>query len=184
MDSDEALYCEARLGSKLAFEKLYAKYERPLFSYLMRHLENRQEAEEIFHEAMLSIFKGPEAKFQDGAFAGWLFKVAHNLSLNRIRSKRREKIALVAFKEQSGMEHADCEGEDGEALSSPEERRKLEGSIQDLSPSLRQVYQLRAEGKSYEEMAKIAGVPIGTIKSRVNKMVSHLRKEFNQWIAK
>jgi len=182
MESDETLYSEVRQGSKLAFGKLYAKYERPLFSYLMRHLENRQEAEEIFHETMLSIFKGPEAKFQDGAFAGWLFKVAHNLSLNRLRSRRREKIALVAFKEETARGGDPCEAAD--PLASPEDRQKLEGSIRDLAAPLRQAYQLRAEGKSYEEMAKIAGVPVGTIKSRVNKMVSHLRKEINQWIAK
>lgn len=180
MESDEALYREVRQGSKSAFEKLYAKYERPLFSYLLRRLENRQEAEEVFHETMLSLFKGPEAKFQEGAFAGWLFKVALHISLNRLRSRRREKIALVAFKDQESRAYDP--GTD--AAADPDAIRKLEDSVKDLSAPLRQVYELRAEGKSYEEMAKIAAVPIGTIKSRVNKMVSHLRKEISQWIAK
>lgn len=179
MESDEQLYLEVRQGSQVAFEKLYARYERPLFAYIHRRLQTKQDAEEIFHEAMLAIFKGPLAEFAPGGFAGWLYKVSLNLSLNRLRSRKRESHALAAV--------ADFEAVANRSLGDypdPEELAAMRALAQSLSEPLRQVYALRVEGKSYEQMSEILGVPLGTIKSRVHLMVSQLRKEMNQWIAK
>jgi RNA polymerase sigma-70 factor (ECF subfamily) len=180
MDTDEQLYCEARLGSKLAFEALYAKYERPVFAFILRRIENREEAEEVFHEAMLSIFKGEAAEFQNGGFAAWLYKVSLNISLNRMRSRRRERVALVAYHEQGQRTGVD----DCDNPVDPDTAKQLEQAVSTLKPTLRQVYNLRAQGKSYEEIATIAAVPVGTVKSRVNKMIRDLRKDISQWIAK
>jgi len=182
MNDDETLYREVRQGSKAAFEHLYGKYERPVFAYVMRRLQNREEAEEVFHEAMLSIFRGPEAQFQEGAFAGWLFRVAHNLALNRLRKQKRERVALVALKVQLTPE--DQQYSSSKEALSPEDWKQLEGSVDELSAPLRQVYDLRVAGKTYDEMAKIAGVPVGTIRSRVHKMMGQLRKEISQWLVK
>lgn len=189
MESDEALYRDVRKGSAAAFEILYAKYEGPLFTFLLRRLGNRQEAEDVFHETMISIYRGPEALEGKGSFAAWLYKVALNLSLNRARSKKREKAALAKvfpFETErlttEGSEAAVLEREsEGQALA---QEARVKDSAKDLSPPLRQVFELRSEGKSYEEMSEIVGVPVGTIKSRINKMMSELRKEVGKWIAK
>lgn len=189
MQVDEALYRDIRKGSSAAFELLYAKYERPLFSFLMRRLANRQEAEEIFHETMISIYRGPDSFSGQGSFSAYLYKVALNLSLNRSRSRKREEKALAkVFPFESerlatvGSEEELLEKEDVAVQLDQESR--LKSSVEDLSPSLRQVYDLRKEGKSYEEMSVIVGVPVGTIKSRIHKMMSELRKEVGRWIAK
>lgn len=177
MQSDESLYREARQGSNQAFRRLYEKYEGPLFAFVTRRLQNRQEAEDVFHEAMLAIFKGPEADFREGAFAGWLFKVALNLSLNKIRSRQREARALRSIQMQDSYARDGAE-DDTEALS------HLESSVKDLDGKLKEVYDLRAQGKSYEEMSAIVGVPVGTIRSRVFRMVHHLREEMSRWLAR
>ena len=189
MESDEALYCDVRNGSKAAFELLYAKYERPLFSFLLKRLGNRQEAEEVFQEAMISIYRGPVGLMEGGAFAAWLYKVALNLSLNRNRSRRREQAAmakLVPFEADRVLSRG---GEDEYIERETEAQTLLEAdqvkrSVKDLAAPLQQVYQLRSEGRSYEEMSEIVGVPVGTIKSRIHKMVSELRKEVGRWIAR
>ena len=189
MESDEALYRDVRNGSQAAFEFLYAKYERPLFSFLLKRLGNRQEAEEVFQEAMISIYRGPVALLEAGAFSGWLYKVALNFSLNRNRSRRREQAAMAKVVPFEADRMLSSGGEDSyieleaDALTLLEEDR-VKRSVKDLTAPLQQVYQLRIEGKSYEEMAKIVGVPVGTIKSRIHKMVSELRKEVGRWIAK
>lgn len=177
MQSDESLYREVRQGSKPAFEHLYQKYEGPLFAYIVRRVQNRQEAEDVFHEAMLAIYKGPEATFAEGAFAGWLFKVALNLALNKQRSRQREAKALQILRD-SPSAAAMGEKEDEAAL------HHLKDRVQELDDKLKEVYELRAQGKSYEEMSAIVGVPIGTIRSRVSKMVHHLREEMSRWLAR
>lgn len=178
MESDEQLYLEVRKGSQAAFETLYERYEGPIFGFIFRRLQSRQDAEEVFHEAMLAIFKGPALEFAKGGFAGWLFKVALNLSLNRVRSKKREGRALALVTDQDGA------ARNLETWPDPEDLAEMQKAAASLSEALRQVYVLRVEGRSYEEMSDILGIPLGTVKSRVHLMVTQLRKEMGKWIAK
>ncbi len=177
MESDEALYRHIRKGSSEAFQKVYEKYERPLYAYILRQLNQRQEAEEVFQETMLAIFKGPELKALENGLGPWLFKVAHHKCLNQLRSRRRESLALVSYQHEDKNPEAESE-------PTPEDLKRLDSTAQNLHEPLRQVYQLRREGKSYEEMSEIVGVPVGTIKSRIHKMMAQLRKDVSEWIAK
>jgi RNA polymerase sigma-70 factor (ECF subfamily) len=178
MESDEQLYLEVRKGSQAAFETLYERYEGPIFGFIYRRLQSRQDAEDVFHEAMLAIFKGPALEFANGGFAGWLFKVALNLSLNRVRSKKREGRALALVTDY------DAAARNLETWPDPEDLEEMQKAAAGLSETLRQVYVLRREGRSYEEMSDILGIPLGTVKSRVHLMVTQLRKEMGKWIAK
>jgi RNA polymerase sigma-70 factor (ECF subfamily) len=180
METDEQLYLEVRKGSKTAFETLYARYEGPIYGYIYRRLQSRQDAEEVFHEAMLAIFKGPALEFAAGGFAAWLFKVSLNLSLNRLRSQKREGRALAAVADYDGTSAA----RKLETWPDPEDLEEMQRVAANLSEPLRQVYVLRREGRSYEEMSSILGIPLGTVKSRVHLMVTQLRKEMGKWIAK
>ncbi|MCX6125006.1 MAG: sigma-70 family RNA polymerase sigma factor [Proteobacteria bacterium] len=171
MDSDESLYIEVRKGSNMAFEHLYAKYERPLFGFILRRVGNRQDSEEIFHETMVAIFRGPAANLGKGAFAGWLYKVSLNLSLNRLRKRARESNALNTIAAQPAAIQSD-KPDFFEKYSV-----KVEEAAQTLSEPLAQVYALRRDGKSYEEMATTLDLPLGTVKSRIHLMVKQLRKE-------
>jgi RNA polymerase sigma-70 factor, ECF subfamily len=179
MESDEQLYLDVRHGSKAAFEKLYGRYEGPIYGYIYRRLQSKQDAEEVFHEAMLAIFKGEALEFASGGFGGWLFKVALNLSLNRVRSKKREGRALAAV--------ADFDAVAARTLDvwpDPDDLAAMQTAATSLSEPLRQVYALRREGRSYEEMSAMLGIPLGTVKSRVHLMVTQLRKEMGKWTAK
>jgi RNA polymerase sigma-70 factor (ECF subfamily) len=180
MESDEQLYLEVRNGSRTAFEKLYARYEGPIYGYIYRRLQSQQDAEDVFHEAMLAIFKGPALDFAAGGFAGWLFKVSLNLSLNRLRSRKREGRALAAVTDDYDSTAARAL----ETWPDPEDLEHMQKAAAGLSEPLRQVYALRREGRSYEEMSDILGIPLGTVKSRVHLMVTLLRKEMGKWIAK
>lgn len=173
MQSDEALYYEVRGGSKEAYAKLYQKYERPLFGFILRRIPNRQDAEDIFQEAMLAVLRTPTMKFEgNGAFAGWLYKVALNAILNRARSRQREVAATTAYRGLSLVQ-----GNDGETEVQLEQ---LATAAKDLSPTLGDVYHLRSSGKSYEEIATDLNIPVGTVKSRIHLMIAHLRKGFNK----
>jgi RNA polymerase sigma-70 factor (ECF subfamily) len=178
MQSDESLYEAARQGSHTAFAQLYARYESPLFGYVVRRLGSRQDAEEVLQEAMLAVLKGPQARFSGAGFAPWLYRVAHNAALNRVRARRRAVEARGQIWDTEAAPSADA------ALESQERLRALESAARGLSPPLAQVYALRCAGKSYEEMAADLGLPLGTVKSRLHALVTHLRKELGRWTAR
>lgn len=179
MDSDEVLYEKARSGSKAAFERLYEKYEKPIFGFIYRRLRSVPDSEDIFHDTMLAIFKGPQAEFSsEGAFAGWLYKVAFNLALNRLRSRNRESHAMAALKiNEMTLAHST---QATIAYDLDDVSQAAEG----LTKPLKDVYTHRLDGKSYEEMATLLKVPVGTVKSRVHLMVKQLREEVKKWTAK
>ena len=178
MTSDEDLYQLARRGSRAAFEQLYSKYEKPIFGFINRKIGSRADAEEIFHDTMLAIFKGSEASFiQDGAFAGWLYKIADNLSKNKLRSSQRERVAYSSWHEIRRLQVLDG------ACQTEGDLKHVSHAAEQLSQPLREVFDQRVAGKSYEEMSSNLSLPIGTIKSRVHSMVVQLRKELKKWHA-
>lgn len=178
MQSDEALYKEVCDGSKAAFEELYDRYERPLFGFILRRIGNQQDAEEILHDVMLSLLKESNARFEKDGFAAWLYKVALNRSLNRLRSRSRANDA----RQQMGLYVAESKRIDDHLLEQ-EKSSHLRQAAESLSTPLREVYDLRQSGKSYEETANTLGLPLGSVKSRIHMMVTHLRKEMSKWTA-
>ncbi len=106
----------------------------------------------------------------------WLFQVARNLCLNRLRSHRREARALE--KEAEAPTPADALPD--RALEQGETREALSQSVARLPVELAEVYQLRSGGMSYAEIAEVLEIPLGTVKSRMHQMVSRLREEIHR----
>ena len=161
-----------------AFDELYRRYERRLFGFILAQLGNRAEAEEVFHDAFLAVLREPRQK-EVRNFRAWVFQVARNLCLNRVRSQKRALRALT------------LEARDDVAPSHPESiavakeaPEMLQRAVATLPAPLAQIYELRTAGHSYEQMAGILGVPLGTVKSRMNEMVARLKKEMLPWTAR
>lgn len=173
MASDESLYAEIRRGSKQAFAALYERYEGPLFGFILRRLPNREDAEDVFHEAMMAILKTPTMQFDRGGFAPWIYKVSLNLILNRARSRTRESNAKANY------EHLKVVSV-GEESTIEQDLGALAAAARSLSPTLAEMYKLRSNGKSYDEIADELSIPVGTVKSRIHLMVAHLRKGFKR----
>ena len=79
-------------GKSGAFEKLYERYERPLFSYLLKLIRERQAAEDIFQQTWMKVIKALPVYEEKSKFSSWLFGIAHNCCIDYIRrvSNRRE----------------------------------------------------------------------------------------------
>jgi RNA polymerase sigma-70 factor (ECF subfamily) len=161
MDSDEALYRRLHGGDMLAFDTLYERYERRLFGFILRMLRNRQDAEDVFHEALLNVLRSREVRFDQGNFCAWIYRIARNLCLNHLRSGQRSQRARAQLVTPPPMPSA-------------EER---------LPETLAEVYHLRSSGLSYEEMATVLKVPLGTVKSRMHQMTNQLQQEVDTWTA-
>lgn len=166
--SDEALLEAFRAGELIAFDVLYARYERPLFGFVVRLLDgDRAEAEDVLHQVFLSVLR--EAKRGDvRRVKAWLYEAARNAAANRRRSVQRGSRVTT---EAAASELPD------EALLRAQTGAALQAALARLPSTLTEVWALRAAGLSYDEAAKVLGVPLGTVKSRLHEVVTRLREE-------
>ncbi len=169
MASDEILYGRLLGGELAAFDALYERYDRRLLGFVSAQLGDTDEAEDILHETFLALLHARRAHTELRSFKAWLFQVARNICLNRVRSRQRGRTAL-----ESAAHLAEV------AASEPDVEPKaapLHDAISRLPPTLAELYQLRASGLSYDEVATILEIPLGTVKSRMHDMVKRLREE-------
>ncbi|HEU0029420.1 MAG TPA: sigma-70 family RNA polymerase sigma factor [Kofleriaceae bacterium] len=167
-DADEALYARLCAGDLAAFDRLYARYERPLFGFALGQLGDRHEAEDVIHETFLALLDARRTRTELRSFKAWLFQVARHLCLNRVRSRKRGERALAAVAETTL---------DAAPLDDAPDAAALHGAVARLPPTLSAVYQLRASGLSYEEVAGVLEIPVGTVKSRMHELIRRLRQE-------
>ncbi len=167
--SDEQLAAAARDGSDDAFRQLVERFERPVFSLLVRMVRSSELAEDLAQETFVKAWKALGRFDPARKFSSWLFKIAHNSALDALR--RRDDTALSL----------DAPGPDGEApLELPADPTAenplavalgreagvvLEAALATLRPAYREILLLRfAEELSYEEIAQVTGNPLGTVK--------------------
>jgi RNA polymerase sigma-70 factor, ECF subfamily len=179
VDPDETLFLRVREGDMEAFDRLYERYESRLFAYLRAMLGDRLDAEEVLHDAFMNALRSEPDKLEDGAFRAWLYRIARNLALNRRRDagRREKKIADAARESGRVAEAAD------DVLEARQLEVALAAAVRRLPEPLSELYQLRTSGLSYEQIAYVASVPVGTVKSRMHQMVHVLREELKPWIA-
>jgi RNA polymerase sigma-70 factor (ECF subfamily) len=173
MDSDEALFERLVAGDLRAFDRLYDRFERPLFGFIRSQIGDAQEAEDLLHEAFMAVLRERGSRHEIRSFKAWLFQVARNLCLNRVRSRKRAGRAIDAVARAA----EDAAPAPEQELARHQQVALLRGAIERLPAPLAELYRLRAGGMSYDEVAEILGVPVGTVKSRMHEMVRRLREE-------
>ncbi|HEY4240113.1 MAG TPA: sigma-70 family RNA polymerase sigma factor [Kofleriaceae bacterium] len=165
--TDEALYAQLLGGDLRAFDTLYARHAKPLYGFARSQLGDAAAAEDVIHEAFLAVLRARTDRAELRSFRAWLFQVARNLCLNHVRATKRGTAAAERIAVEPAPE-SDVPASDPAALAA---------AVAKLPPNLAQVYELRASGMSYEELASILDVPLGTVKSRMHEMVKRLRSE-------
>jgi RNA polymerase sigma-70 factor, ECF subfamily len=175
MASDEALFERWSRGDLDAFDKLYERYETRLFAFIQSYLRDAQEAEDALHDAFVALVRNfkeePPLHFQS-----WLFQIARNICLNRLRSRNRAEHATSALSTATASEATSLSTPELEALTR-ERFSAMQIALSQLPTELAELFQLRSSGLSYEEMATVIGVPLGTVKSRMHQLIHRLRAE-------
>ncbi len=174
MLSDEALRERLLRGDLTAFDALYDRHARPLHGFIVRYLGDAHEAEDVLHETFMALLRAPP----QGAVASlraWMFEVARNACLHRLRTRRRGVRALDAV----AVEPVHRALPD-EELSAHQSAERLKAAVARLPEGLAELYALRTRGLSYEELATVLAVPVGTVKSRLHDMVARLRQEMDR----
>lgn len=170
--SDEDLIERFQKGDLYAYDLIVKRYKDQLLNFVYRFVGNQEEAEDIVQETFLRVYRKRHAYKRVAKFSTWIYTIAGNLSRTELRRRKRRKLFSIT---DLGYEDRDYEISDEDF--NPENQvdgvikeEIIQKEIDHLSPKFRQVIILRdVQELSYEEISKIIKVPIGTVKSRVNR---------------
>ena len=182
--SDPDLVALARKGSEPAYRELLTRYERPVFSLVFRMVRDRETAEDLSQETFIKVLNNLDRYSPEFKFSSWLFKIANNLTIDHLRRRRVDTISIEGAPDAVTAESARAtsiavvSGSESplEELESRELGTAIERAIGKLRPEYRACIMLRhVEDKSYEEIADIVKLPLGTVKTYIHRARHELR---------
>ena len=170
-DSPSDAQLLARVGERdrEAFEILYGRYVRPVFGLALRRLGDRGHAEDAVQEAFAAIWRSaPTYRPERGAAGGWLYTVARNAIVDRLR---RNGLALDAeLPELASAERGPAQQAEDSDVS-----WRVHRALEDLQPREREVIELAYwSGMSQSEVAQYLHLPLGTVKTRTRSALARL----------
>lgn len=182
--SDNDLILAAKAGDEDAFAEIVARHKNSLTNYLYRMLGDFEEAVDLAQESFVRVFFALDRYRADHAFSTYIYRIATNLAITEMRKrKRRRLMSLTGLLGGDGEEARDFDPADerpgpAESLTAEQRTRVIERAIASLPEKYRAPVVLRdVEELSYEEVAEVLGIGIGTVKSRINRGRAMLREK-------
>ena len=170
--TDEDLIERFQDGDIYAFDLIVKRYKNQLLNFIYRFLGNAEEAEDLVQETFLRVYRNKKAYQKVAKFSTWIYTIAGNLAKTELRKRKRRKFFSISDLGYDDKDYDICD----EAYN-PE--KTVEGTIKEeiihreiqaLSAKFREVILLRdVQELSYEEISQIVNIPLGTVKSRVNR---------------
>ncbi len=181
---DMALVSASQAGDQDAFALLVQRHQRRVFNLVLRMLQQYEEANEVTQETFLAAWQGLSSFRGDARFSTWLFRIAYNCALKQLEQRRRDKALQTAIQ----GEHAEQSVSGDEQISRQLEVRDRQSTVREhllmLPTKYRIVLILRhLQEMTYEEMAEILTMPIGTIKThlfRARNLLKERLQAFDQ----
>ncbi len=163
-------------GEERAFEELVDRYQGRLLNFIYRTIGDRDRAEDLVQEVFIRVYRHIGRFDRSKKFSTWIYTIASNLAKNELRNRSRNPLVLFqAIKakfedEDRPLQFEDTQSRPDDLFRKRHLREMVEQSVAQLPVHHREVFVLRElEGKSYEEIAEITGVNLGTVKSRLNR---------------
>ncbi|MBN1560224.1 sigma-70 family RNA polymerase sigma factor [candidate division KSB1 bacterium] len=170
--SDEELIRRFQEDDFAAYNAIVHRYKDQLLNFAYRFLGNVEEAEDIVQETFLRLYRNKHAYRQIAKFSTWIYTIAGNLAKTELRKRKRRRVVSIS---DMGFEDKDHEIKDElanteQVANSALTEKIIQQAIDELPPRFRQVIILRdIQELSYEEVGSILRIPLGTVKSRVNR---------------
>ncbi|KPK95959.1 RNA polymerase subunit sigma-24 [bacterium SM23_31] len=183
--SDEELIEQFQHENLYAFEEIVRRYKDQLVNFAYRFLGDIGEAEDIVQETFLRVYRKKKAYRNVAKFSTWIYTITGNLAKTELRRRKRRKILSVS---SLGFEDKDYELRDGK--KGPEESVDdilkediVQRAIDSLPEKFREVIIFRdIQELSYEEISSILKIPLGTVKSRVNRGRFKLQEKLTEYL--
>lgn len=165
---DRRLIAEVLDGNTAAFGELVRRYQDRLFNVAYRVLDNADDAADVVQDVFVNAYQSLGAFKGDSELFTWLYRIAFNTAISFKR--RRRAVRLDA--EEGGFDPPDrsLDTAPEAGLERSEDERVLAAAMAKLSPEHRAVLVLKdIDGRKYEDIAEVMGVPIGTVRSRLHR---------------
>ena len=175
---DQTLIDQCLAGRREAFGQLVERYQHRLYHGLLHALGSAEDAQDIAQEAFVNAFEKLSSFKGEAAFYSWLFRIALNASISARRKTRRMSVSVELRREVSGLEPADDNpsNEPSYAMDVSDRQRLVRQALSELSEEFRTALVLKEmDGMSYEEIAAVVDVPLGTVRSRIHRARLELR---------
>ncbi|BDI29989.1 RNA polymerase sigma factor [Capsulimonas corticalis] len=172
---EKAIIERCKQGDLAAFNELVKRYEKPVYNFAYRLTGSYDDANDVAQDAFVRVFNAIGSFRGDASFTTWLFRITTNVFLDeRKKAKAHPQTSLdeqMELGESAVARQIEDPGPSPEDLTEEAERGKI---LQDAVSSLPEyqrtmVVLYHSQQKSYEEIAEIMDLPIGTVKSRLNR---------------
>ena len=174
---DWLLVAASKNGDQEAFAQLVQRYQRLVFNLVYRMLQHYEEATEITQETFLAAWQGLPSFRGDARFPTWLYRIAYNCSLKQLEMRKRDRALQVALEAKKTLENANDEQRENAELDARDRQILIQEHLSQLPAKYRIVLILRhLQDMTYEEMAEILTMPIGTIKTHLFRARNLLKK--------
>lgn len=189
--TDQEIVALAREGREAAYRELIRRYERPVFSLVLRMVRDHQLAEDLAQETFIKALNAIGSYRPEFKFSSWIFKIANNAAIDHLRRREVDTLSIDGAPNATTPDDIEATalqvGDRGETPLAELEARELGGAIERaigrLRPEYRSCIMLRhVEGLAYEEIAQLLDLPLGTVKTYIHRarhelrdMLAHLR---------
>jgi RNA polymerase sigma-70 factor (ECF subfamily) len=187
--SDHALIEATKNGDEAAFAEIVERYRNPITNYLYRFLNDYEEAVDLAQETFVRVYFAIDRYHTQFAFSTYIYRIATNLAISEIRRrKRRRLLSLTGLFQGEAEEAVEFQPPDTRPLADTElvdeERdRTIARAIAALPEKYRVPIILRdIEGRSYDEVAEIMGLGLGTTKSRISRARGLLKEKLQHYM--
>jgi RNA polymerase sigma-70 factor (ECF subfamily) len=182
--ADQQVVVWAQDGDEAAFRELIRRYQRPIFSIIYRMVGDRELAEDLAQETFIKVLNAIDSYRPEHKFSSWIFKIANNAAIDHLRRRELDTLSLDGApdaltserQEATALQVRDRTESPLEEMEARELGSQIERAIARLRPEYRSCIMLRhVEGRAYEEIAEILGLPLGTVKTYIHRARAELR---------
>lgn len=183
--SDEQLVQQFLAGDEKAFEDIVIRYEQKVYQMAYRLCGNADDAGDLAQEAFLKVYRYLSQWRGQAAFSTWLYRIVTNTFLDEMRKRKRRPAVVVSLDSNIATDEGEIVREFPSSEAGPEEeylRRELQQVVLQALASLAEDYRIvltlrDIQGHTYEEIAEITELNLGTVKSRISRARTALRKK-------
>lgn len=182
MSAELELVERSKGGDVSAFEELVVMYQKQIYNLGFRMMGSEEDACDVTQEAFLKAYKSIKRFNGKSSFGTWVYRIAVNVCIDELRKRKKVKLYPVAHNdnlEERGFKLiTDTDELPEEKMERQEVRKQVHRAINRLGEEHRAIIILRdIQGKSYQEIADILGLNLGTVKSRISRARQNLKEE-------
>ena len=179
---DQTLIDSCLAGRREAFGELVERYQSRLYHSLLHLLGSAEDAQDLAQDAFVQAFEKLSGFRGQSQFYSWLFRIAFNLAASSRRRPSRKSVSLDGQRDVHGFEPSDNSPMNDPSFSMDvaDRQRSVQRALSELSEEFRTALVLKEmDGMSYEEIADVLEIPLGTVRSRIHRARLELRDKLS-----